>query len=420
MNRVASVILGGGEGKRLSPLTLYRCKPAVPFGGRYLLIDIPLSLSIHAHCYKTFVLTQFLSAGLHQHIHRTYLASGMFSGGVELLAAEQSPSGKTWFKGTADAVRHHLGNLLEAPVDYFLILSGDQLYHFDFQKMVELAEATGASVVIGALPIDEQQARRMGVMQVDEQGWVRDFCEKPNEPHLLQKFRRGDIPQGAACECASHIGSMGIYLFTREALVKRLLEDEREDFGKHLIPSEVRCGKTYAFLYDGYWEDIGTIRAFYEANMALADEKPRFALHDEHAPFLGAQAPLPPAQLFSGEVCRALICEGVRSEASRVSHSILGPRSVIGSGTVVEDTYLMGNDYYDAEQLPYSLLPSRPRIGKNCHISRAIIDRNVVIGDGVVLSNTTGRQECVTPYATIRDGIVVVPRGTVIPDGFTL
>lgn len=424
MKDVASVILGGGEGTRLYPLTLTRCKPAVNFGGKYRLIDVPISNSIHSDCQKVFILTQFLSSSLHHHIFQTYMQGGRTSGLIEILTAEQKPTQKSWYQGTADAVRQNLDYLLETPVEYFLILSGDQLYNINFTEMVSFAKKVDADVVLAALPVNERDAKRMGILKMNQQGFITDFFEKPQDTALLERLRSPQaVIEELTCSLTDqrrHLGSMGIYLFKRRALVDLLTKDSREDFGKHLIPTQLEYGKVAAFLYDGYWEDIGTIETFYQANMGLTNPVPHFSFHNESRPIFSCRYDLPPAKFFDTQVKQTILCEGVVVEADELTHSILGPRTVIHKGAIIRDSYIMGNDYYESLVTDCHRLPPSPHIGENCILSRTIVDKNVSIGKGVQLINKQKLSHYNGENVFIRDGIIIVPRGATIPDGFIL
>ena len=422
MKRVASIILGGGEGTRLHPLTLTRSKPAISFGGKYRLIDVPISNSIHADCHKIFVLTQFLSSSLHHHIFQTYLQHPKAAGLIEILTAEQKPCQKNWFQGTADAVRQNIEYLLEHPVDYFLILSGDQLYNIDFEEMVSFAKETDADLVIAALPIDSQDARRMGILKIDADNNIIDFQEKPQDEPFLNAFKISPkiLQKLTNDPTKDYLGSMGIYLFKRKALVELLAKDPREDFGKHLIPTQLKLGKVSAFLYDGYWKDIGTIKTFYDCNINLTDSNPSFSLYNENRPIFSASYNLPSTYIAESRLDHAIICDGAIIEADEITHSILGPRTIVGQGSIIRNSYLMGNDYYYTEVTDHPTLPSRPQIGKNCIITQAILDKNVLIGNGVQLINKRRLAHYDGPNIFIRDGIIIVPRGAIIPDGSIL
>lgn len=424
MRNVASIILGGGEGTRLYPLTLTRCKPAINFGGKYRLIDVPVSNSIHANCYKIFVLTQFLSSSLHHHIFQTYLQNGKMSNQIEILTAEQKPTHKSWYQGTADAVRQNLDYLLECPVDFFLILSGDQLYNIDFCEMMQFAREKDADLTIATLPVPAQEASRLGILKIDSQSLITDFYEKPQDKAILQKLRTpSDILNKLGVNVSNrrnYLGSMGIYLFKRKALIDLLVQDSREDFGKHLIPTKVQTGKTAAFIYDGYWEDIGTVQTFYEANIALTTNNPPFNFHNEKKPIFSNHYDLPPARFNQTVIKQSILCEGCIVEGNQIESSILGPRTVIQKGCLIRNSYVMGNDYYTSTVTDHQRLPTQPRIGENSFIKRAIVDKNAFIGKDVQLVNKQNLTHYNGENIYIRDGIIVVPRGATIADGFIL
>lgn len=424
MKHVASIILGGGEGTRLYPLTLTRCKPAINFGGKYRLIDVPISNSIHANCHKIFVLTQFLSSSLHHHIFQTYMQGGRSSVNIEILTAEQKPNQKNWYQGTADAVRQNIDYLLENPVEYFLILSGDQLYNIDFDEMLSFAKSTDADVVIAALPVNAQDATRMGILKVNSHNFVTNFHEKPQDPALLEQLRSpNQVIERAGVSGSSkrnYLGSMGIYLFKRKALLNLLLKDLREDFGKHLIPTQLEMGNVAAFLYKGYWEDIGTIETFYQANLALTHPNPQFNFNDEARPIFTCRHDLPPIKISNTQIKQTILCDGAIIEADELTHSILGPRTVIHKGAIIRDSYIMGNDYYVSTVQDHRHRPPNPHIGENCILSRTIVDKNATIGKRVQLINKQKLTNYNGDNVFIRDGIIVVPRGATIPDGFIL
>lgn len=413
MSRVAAIILGGGQGTRLFPLTMTRCKPAISFGGRYRLIDIPMSNAINSGCLKIFIVTQFLSASLHQHIFNTYRLGSFSSGFIEVLPAEQKPQNKSWFQGPADAVRQNLDYFCETSVDYFIVLSGDQLYNFDFRKMLEFARKTNADLTIAALPVNETEAQRMGVMKLDSNSFITDFIEKPTQPEDLARMQNGKDPKHP------YLGSMGIYLFKREALFKLLASDLREDFGKHLIPTQVMLGKTAAYVYHGYWEDIGTIESFYRANLALTKPHPRFHLYDEKNPIFTCYHNLPGPKINHTHLKNAIICEGSIVEADEISHSVLGMRSIVKKGTVIRDSYIMGNDYYTPPHRADNF-PKELEIGENCFIQKAIIDKHAYIGKNVQLINKNKLDHYNSDDVYIRDGIIIVTRGATLPDGYIL
>lgn len=424
MSRVVCIVLGGGQGTRLFPLTATRCKPAICFGGRYRLIDVPVSNAINSECHKIFIVTQFLSSALHRHILQTYHLGAFSTGFIDILSAEQKPSKQDWFQGTADAVRQNLEHFIEMPADYFLILSGDQLYNLDFRRMVAFAKTTDADLVIASLPVDGNTAKRMGILKVNKNDFVTDFYEKPQEEEILNQFQldpetleRAEVKSGNA---NMYLGSMGIYLFKRDALIKLLREDGRNDFGKHLIPTKVKQGNVAAFLCNGYWEDIGTIESFYKANIALTQSSPEFNCYDEGNPLHTSLNNLPGPKIYNTHITNSIICEGSILEADEVSNSILGPRSVVKQGTIIRDSYIMGNDYYTQPMLDTSRVPLELHIGEHCLIKKAIIDNNAHIGRGVQLVNKQKLMEYDGDNVFIRDGIIIVTKGACLPDGFIL
>ncbi len=425
MRRVAAIVLGGGQGTRLFPLTSTRCKPAISFGGHNRLIDISIINAIHSYCDKIYIITQFLSTSLHKHICRTYQGNSAFSNGfLDILSAEQRPSHDEWFQGTADAVRQNLYYLKEAPVDYFLILSGDQVYSMDFREMVAFANNMNADVVVGALPVNLENAKRMGILRIDQNSnAVTDFVEKPQQTEILDTLKlsrafrnRLEIDES---EKKFYLGSMGIYLFKRQALIDLLTSDPREDFGKHLLPTKVSQGGAYAYIHDGYWEDIGTIKTFYEANLALTYPSAPLNYYNEAYPFIRNFSQLPGAKIINCMINNSIICEGSIVEAEEVTHSILGPRSVIKKGAVIRHSYIMGNDFYHPPSVD-SRFPEKLHIGENTIIQKAIVDKDVYIGKGVHLVNKANLTNYDSDKVYIREGIIVVPRGAYIPDGFNL
>lgn len=413
MSRVAALVLGGGAGSRLHPLTLSRCKPAICFGGRYRLIDVPISNSINSGCHKLFILTQFLSSSLHQHLFKTYRHDLFSSGFLELLAAEQKPDQTEWFQGTADAVRKNIDYFIDTPVDYFLILSGDQLYSMDFRNMLAFATRTDADLVVATLPIGTADAKRMGVMQIDRHKFITNFFEKPQETNLLHQLR------SLQADHKPYLGSMGIYLFKRETLLNLLKEDPREDFGKHLIPTQVSKGNAAAYIHEGYWEDIGTIGSFYAANMDLTREVPQYNCYDEKWPLFSTKAHLSGPKIHQSYIVDSVLNEGVILEESKISGSILGPRTHVKKGTTIEESYVMGNDFYTPPSAS-GRLPEHLFIDENCVIRKTILDKHVHLGKGVRLINQDNLENYTGKDIYIRDGVIVVPQGVSLPDGFTL
>lgn len=422
LKRVGTIILGGGQGSRLFPLTKWRCKPAMSFGGRYRLIDIPISNSINSGCHKISIITQFLSKSLHQHIFKTYRLDPFSSGFIDILSAEERPKNRNWFQGTADAVRQNLDYFRESSVDYFFILSGDQLYNMDLQQMLYFARDTDADLVIASLPVDETHAKRMGILKIDDHKWITDFHEKPQDQLALEalslsyKQREG---LGIHSEKNSYLGSMGIYLFKREALFELLLSDPREDFGKHLIPTKVGQGNVATFIFHGYWEDIGTIDSFYRANLALTQLNPVFNCHNEERPIFTNPSNLPGAKIDSTHLTNAIVCDGSLIQAAEITNSILGPRTFIKKGSIIRDSYIIGNDFF-ASPGHNTCFPESFQIGENCLIQNAIIDRHVSIGKNVQLVNKNKLSHYDSDHIYIRDGIIVVSQGASIPNDFIL
>ncbi len=418
MNYVNTIILAGGNGTRLEPLTKTRCKPAVCFGGKYRLIDIPISNAIHSGCSKIFVISQYLSSSLNQHIFNTYHPGAFSSTAIELISAEQRHAQKSWFQGTACAIRQNLHHFTETPAEYFLILSGDQIYNMDFQHLMNFAKETNADLVIAALPVNEEDAKRMGVMKVHPDYSVAEFHEKPQAQEHINSLRLplSTLEQMMEGEIGNRqfLGSMGIYVFKRQALLDLLACDAREDFGKHLIPTKVSQGNVVVYPHNGYWEDIGTIKSFFKANIALTASDPDFNFGEEKKHIFFRQHYLPAPKIASSSIMNSIICEGSFVEAAEVTKSIIGLRSIVKQGSIIRNSYIIGNDFYT------SSIQSTPSIGENCIIDHAIIDKNVHIGKNVQLINKDKLLNFSSDKICIRDGIIVVPRGAQLPDGFIL
>ncbi|MEH2141794.1 glucose-1-phosphate adenylyltransferase [Nostoc sp.] len=426
MKKVLSMILGGGAGTRLYPLTKLRAKPAVPVAGKYRLIDIPVSNCINSEIFKIYVLTQFNSASLNRHIARTYNFTGFTEGFVEVLAAQQTLENPNWFQGTADAVRQYLWLLEEWNVDEYLILSGDHLYRMDYRHFIQRHRETGADITLSVIPIDERRASDFGLMKIDDSGRVIDFSEKPKGEALLQMQVDTSV-LGLSKEQAQqqpYIASMGIYVFKKEVLFKLLREGlERTDFGKEIIPDASKDYNVQAYLFDDYWEDIGTIEAFYHANLALTQQpQPPFSFYDEEAPIYTRPRYLPPSKLLDCQITESIIGEGCILKNCRIQHSVLGVRSRIESGCVIEESLLMGADFYQASVERQSNVEKGDipvGIGTDSLIRRAIIDKNASIGHDVKIINKDNVQEAdrESQGFYIRSGIVVVLKNAVIPDG---
>ncbi|MEH1791693.1 MULTISPECIES: glucose-1-phosphate adenylyltransferase [unclassified Nostoc] len=426
MKKVLSIILGGGAGTRLYPLTKLRAKPAVPVAGKYRLIDIPVSNCINSEIFKIYVLTQFNSASLNRHIARTYNFTGFNEGFVEVLAAQQTPENPNWFQGTADAVRQYLWLMEEWNAEEYLILSGDHLYRMDYRQFIQRHRETGADITLSVIPIDERRASDFGLMKIDDSGRVIDFSEKPKGEALIQ-MRVDTSILGLSKEQAQqqpYIASMGIYVFKKEVLFKLLREGvERTDFGKEIIPDASKDYNVQAYLFDDYWEDIGTIEAFYHANLALTQQpQPPFSFYDEEAPIYTRARYLPPSKLLDCQITESIIGEGCILKNCRIQHSVLGVRSRIESGCVIEESLLMGADFYQASverQCNVEKGDIPVGIGTDSIIRGAIVDKNASIGHDVKIINKDNVQEAdrESQGFYIRSGIVVVMKNAVIPDG---
>lgn len=426
MKKVLSIILGGGAGTRLYPLTKLRAKPAVPVAGKYRLIDIPVSNCINSEIFKIYILTQFNSASLNRHIARTYSFDGFSEGFVEVLAAQQTPESPTWFQGTADAVRKYLWLLEEWDVDEFLILSGDHLYRMDYRDFVHRHREMNADITLSVIPIDERRASDFGLMKIDDSGRIISFSEKP-KGDALQEMAVDTTVLGLTPEQAKmqpFIASMGIYVFKKEVLIKLLRESlERTDFGKEIIPDASKDYRVQAYLFDGYWEDIGTIESFYNANLALTQQpQPPFSFYDEKAPIYTRPRYLPPSKLLDCQITQSIIGEGCILKNCRIEHSVLGVRTRVESGCIIEDSLLMGADYYQASaerqcSLEKGNVPVG--IGTDSIIRRAIVDKNARIGHDVKIINKDNVQDAdrESQGFYIRNGIVVVLKNAVIHDG---
>ncbi|MDJ0844640.1 glucose-1-phosphate adenylyltransferase [Crocosphaera sp.] len=426
MKKVLAIILGGGAGTRLYPLTKLRAKPAVPLAGKYRLIDIPVSNCINAEILKIYVLTQFNSASLNRHLTRTYNFTGFSDGFVEVLAAQQTTENPSWFQGTADAVRQYLWLFDEWDVDEYLILSGDHLYRMDYSDFVRRHRETGADITLSVVPIDEKRASSFGLMKIDDNGRIVDFSEKPKGDELKQMQVDTSIlglnPEQA--KDSPYIASMGIYVFNKKALTDLLKNNpEQTDFGKEIIPGASTDYNLQAYLFKGYWEDIGTIEAFYEANLALNRQpRPRFSFYNEKAPIYTRARNLPPTKVLNCTITESMISEGCMIKDCRIHNSVLGIRSRIETDCVVEDSLLMGADYYESLDDRQSLLDEGKipiGIGKGSTIRRAIVDKNARIGQNVTIVNKENIEESnrEDDGFYIRNGIVVIIKNAVIPDG---
>jgi glucose-1-phosphate adenylyltransferase len=427
MRNLITLVLGGGQGTRLYPLTKYRSKPAVPVAGKYRLIDVPLSNCINSGLDRCYVLTQFNSVSLHRHIRSTYTFDIFGGGFVEILAAQQTLDNTDWYQGTADAVRQNLRYLEQPGIRYVLVLSGDQLYRMDYRQMLFTHQNSGADVTIAAVPVDESAAGGLGIMRLDDTGRVVGFLEKPKSPKELELVRTdpGWIDhQGIASRGRDCLANMGIYLFNRDTLVDLLLKTEYRDFGKEIFPTSIRSRHAQVHLFDGYWEDIGTIKSFYEANLRLADPQSQFDLLCPEAPLYTRARFLPPTRVDGATVRNSLVADGSRiEEGAVIENSVVGLRCFIGRNVVIRDTVLMGYDFYETpEELAHSRQLGLPPlgVGEGTVIEGAIIDKNCRIGRGVTIRNHTGVDAAPeTPFGMVCDGIVVIPKGTALHDGIS-
>ena len=428
MPRVICLILGGGRGTRLSPLTKSRSKPAVPIGGKYRLIDIPISNCIHSGLNRIFVLTQFNSVSLHRHIAKTYEFDPFGGGFVEILAAQQTDQHEGWYQGTADAVRRNIPYFTESHYDLVLILSGDQLYRMDFQDMIRTHLENKAEATIAALPVAEKEARSCGIMRIDASGRVTDFEEKPKTPAALARVHTDPDwleHHGIKAQGRAYLASMGIYLFNRSMMVDLLASGAATDFGKEVFPQAIAHHRVQTHLFDGYWEDIGTIGAFHQANIDLTKESPPFdfIFHD-HAIFTRPRY-LPCSRISGATVTNSLIADGaVIGKGSVVENSVIGIRAQIGDNVTIRNTYIMGGDSYElTDNLTSNARAGRPNIGigSGSFIENAIVDKNARIGRNVCIRNEAGVVEAEdSPHFVIRDKIVVVPKYTILQDGTTI
>lgn len=415
MNTVG-LILGGGAGTRLQPLTQDRAKPAVPIAGKYRLVDIPISNCINSEIRSIYLLTQFNSMSLHRHIQSTYIFDQFSRGSVRMLAAEQTPDSEGWFQGTADAVRQSLKHFMHSDPDIVVILSGDQLYRMDFSKVIEEHMERGADVTICTKPVPRNEAFDLGIMHVDDQNKIIEFAEKPGDTPRLDDLR------APMYEEENFLASMGIYIFNADVLSEVLCGNDDTDFGKNIIPGAIKDREVYSHIFEGYWKDIGTIGMFHEANLALTDLIPEFTFYDTEAPIYTHMRFLPPSKINCCDLNRCLLSEGCIVSGHRILHSVVGTRAVIGEGTVIEHSVVMGADFYEQERDQPKTAAGVPPlgIGKDCYIKNAIVDKNVRIGDSAYVSPDGKPDGEKTDAYLVRDGVIVIPKGTVIPSGTRL
>jgi glucose-1-phosphate adenylyltransferase len=417
--RTLAIVMGGGAGTRLFPLTKDRAKPAVPLGGKYRLVDIPISNCLNSGMRSIYVLTQFNSLSLHRHIQASYKFDNFSRSFIDILAAQQTPEGSQWYQGTADAVRQNMRYFLEGPFDYFLILSGDQLYRMDFRALLHQHIRSGADITLATKPVHREQVSEFGIMQSDVDRRITRFVEKPTDASVLEEMKMSrelmtEIGSGKEEELFQ--ASMGIYVFNRDVLVE-CLNNNLADFGKHVIPQSIEKQNVGAYIFQGYWEDIGTVRAFYEANLNLTDLLPEYSFFEAAAPIYTHPRFLPGSKINGATLRQAIIADGCIISDAHLERSVIGVRSIIQSGATIRNSIVMGADYFEQDRLPDSRQPAIG-IGRNCVIDRAIIDKNARIADGVVITPEGKPTDFDGDNYFIRDGIVIVPKNAVIPAGF--
>ncbi|WKZ41004.1 MAG: glucose-1-phosphate adenylyltransferase [Anaerolineales bacterium] len=410
LNEVLAVILGGGRGARLYPLTQMRSKPAVPIAGKYRLIDIPISNCINSEIYRIAVLTQFNSVSLHRHITRTYNFDSFHQGWVQIWAAEQTVESADWYQGTADAVRKQLLEIQAAGSKYVLILAGDHLYRMNYKAMAEYHWENKADITVAVQPVSKDEVTRFGILKREADGHITDFVEKPKDPEVQNKFISRDDPE------RPFLGSMGIYMFNTKVLVELLMDfPHHDDFGGDTIPQAINSHEVFGFDFDGYWQDIGTIRSFYETNLMLTTSQTPFNFYDAKFPIYTETRYLPASIVEDTHLQNVLIADGSRILKSEITHSIIGIRSQIAAGCVIKDSIVMGADYFERERegIPIG-------IGANCHIEGAILDKNARIGDNVTIRPFPRDKDIDNEKWYVRDGIVIIPKDTVLPSGTTI
>jgi glucose-1-phosphate adenylyltransferase len=418
-NKVLSIILGGGQGSRLYPLTATRSKPAVPIAGKYRLVDIPISNCINSDIKRMFVLTQFNSASLNRHIKNTYHFSFFSSAFVDVLAAEQTPGNEGWFQGTADAVRQSMHHFLQHDFEYALILSGDQLYQMDFNAMVDAHVKAKAEISIATIPVNAKDATSFGILKTDDKNVITSFIEKP-DASLLPDWTSKVSPEMEK-EGKNHLASMGIYIFNRALLEELMCNPDTNDFGKEIIPQSIEKHKTLSYQFEGYWTDIGNIDSFFEANLGLTDDIPKFNLYDKDQSVYTRARILPTSKISGTALDRAVIAEGCIIHASKIEKSVIGIRSRIGKETTIINTYMMGNDSYESlSEIESNKIRILMGIGERCFIKNTIIDKNIRIGDDVRINGGKHLENIETDTYVIKDGIVVIKKGAIIPNGFVI
>ncbi len=423
MKDVLAVILGGGRGTRLYPLTKFRSKPAVPIGGKFRLIDIPISNCLHWNIRKIMVLTQFNTASLHRHIAQSYRFDGFSDGFLQILAAQQTIEDSNWYQGTADAVRKNIHYIKNQKADIVVILSGDQLYRINLREFIDFHKEKKADITIAVKPVPREQAGEFGILQIDDRRRIIRFVEKPKTAVLLDELFTPDAYLGLDEKGLNYIASMGIYIFNKDVLIDLLEHNVKEDFGREVIPDSLAGRQVFAYVFNDYWEDIGTIKAFFEANLDFANPMPHFDFYDEAAPIYTRKRFLPGSKIENCDIHYSLISEGSIIEGSKLTNTVIGIRSLIQGSTYLERVVMMGADYYEnPEEKAENDRRRRGSIGigRNCIIRNAILDKNVRIGDGVRILNEQGQLNVTHERYSIVDGVVVVPKDMEIPAGFVI
>lgn len=424
-SNVLAVIMGGGAGTRLFPLTRDRAKPAVPLAGKYRLVDIPISNCINSGMRRIYLLTQFNSTSLHRHISQSYKFDQFATGFVEILAAQMTLTDSTWYQGTADAVRKNLVHFLNHDFEYIVILSGDQLYRMDLRRMIAQHIETYADVTVATIPVTQETVASFGIMEMTEDRRITRFVEKPKDAAVQEtlKLDRTWYPKlDIEGDQEYFLASMGIYVFNRDALI-RLLDNDLTDFGKHVIPMSISNSRVFSYVFQGYWEDVGTIRSFFEANLEVAADLPRFNFFDMSSPIFTRPRFLPASKFNGGTIDHAVISDGCIITNAHISNSVIGIRSVVGSGSHLHRVVALGNDYYESQSsILENEMVGKPRvgIGQNARIENAIIDKNARIGDNVVISPAGKPENVDHELYYIRDGVVVVPKNGFIPHGMVI
>ncbi len=425
MRNIISVILGGGRGTRLYPLTMERAKPAVGLAGKYRLIDVPVSNCINSGIKRIYVITQFMSTSLHRHIMQTYNFDVFTDGFVEILAAEQTPDSQSWFQGTADAVRATLKHVTYYKSEAIVILSGDHLYRMDYGKLLNHHFDNKADITLAVYPVSREDAPRMGLLRADSKSRIQEFAEKPKDPSVIEKFTApADLLSAADLKKGDsrYLASMGIYVFNPKVLINLLKDNDKIDFGKEIIPSSLSKHKLVAYPFYGYWEDIGTIKTFFEANINLAKKDAPFTLYEPGLPIYTRTRNLPPSRIIESEIKDSILVEGSNINGSSISNSIIGVRSIVKDGSRLEEVVMMGADNYEGEEFLYTESEYSEDIpplgiGKDCELERVILDKNVRIGNNVKITRKSADENRQEDLYWVVDGVTVVRRGAIIPDG---